>query len=55
MSAFLGENLDAHITMFNDKPVSKINDDCWSKVLSQCIPEGMGDIQKVVTCQCWTM
>jgi hypothetical protein len=43
--AFSGENLDARITLFNDKLVSKINDDHWREVLSQCIPEGMDDIQ----------
>jgi hypothetical protein len=37
--------LDARITLFNDKLVSKINDDHWREVLSQCIPEGMDDIQ----------
>jgi hypothetical protein len=45
MPAFSGENLDARITLFNDKLVSKINDDRWREVLSQCIPEGMDDIQ----------
>jgi hypothetical protein len=45
MLAFLGENLDARIILFNDKLVSKINDDHWGEVLSQCIPEGMDDIR----------
>jgi hypothetical protein len=45
MPAFSGENLDACITLFNDKLVSKINDDGRREVLSQRTPKGTDDIR----------
>lgn len=43
--AFSGDNLGTRVTLFNEKLVSKINEDRWNEVLSKCMPKGIDDIE----------
>jgi len=42
---FSGDNFGSHVTLFNEKLVSKIKEDCWNEVLLQCTLQDMDDIQ----------
>ena len=43
---FSGNNFGFCVTLFNEKLISKIKEDCWDEVLLQCmLQDSMDDIQ----------
>ena len=42
---FSGDNFGSCVSLFQEKLVSKIKEDCWDEVLLQCTSQDMDDIQ----------
>ena len=43
--AFSGDKLGTRVTLFNEKLISKVNEDRWNEVLLECTPKGIDDFQ----------